>query len=220
MSDLKTKCARRFEELNVQFGQLMFRSNGPGYGGAYVQSEHWLKWATNAANLLRAACGDSSEHVKNFAALMKECHGGESEVRSLLGVFQAAREDFEGGYLFDVEKQVSGEVFGDFVALAKRSLADGHKDVAAVLASAALEDCLKRYAAMNIQGVDLTEKTMHEVVNALKAAGLVVGAQKSLLDAMPKVRNAALHGNWDKLTEADVGSLIGFVEQFLLTKFS
>ena len=61
---------------------------------------------------------------------------------------------------------------------------------------------------------------MQEVTNALKASGLVSGAQKSLLDAMPRVRNLALHAEWAKLSEPDVSSVIGFVEQVLLTKFS
>lgn len=61
---------------------------------------------------------------------------------------------------------------------------------------------------------------MSDVVNALKSAGLVAGAQKAILDRMPTMRNYALHANWDKISEPEVGSVIGFVEQFLLTKFS
>ena len=61
---------------------------------------------------------------------------------------------------------------------------------------------------------------MVEVVNALKSAGLVLGAQKSLLDAMPRVRNHAMHVQWVEITEPDVNSILGFDEQFLLTKFA
>lgn len=60
---------------------------------------------------------------------------------------------------------------------------------------------------------------MQDVVNALKSAGLVSGAQKSLLDAMPRIRNFAMHAEWSKISEPDVSSVLGFVEQFLLTKF-
>jgi len=56
-------------------------------------------------------------------------------------------------------------------------------------------------------------------VNALKSKGLVSGAQKSLLDTMPKIRDYAMHANWDKITAEDVSSVIGFVEQFLLSHF-
>ena len=36
---------------------------------------------------------------------------------------------------------------------------------------------------------------MQQVVNALKAAGVVTGAQKTLLDSMPKIRGYAMHVN-------------------------
>jgi hypothetical protein len=61
---------------------------------------------------------------------------------------------------------------------------------------------------------------MQEVVSAIKANGLVKGAQKTLLDSMSKIRDYAMHANWDKITIQDVGSVIGFVEQFLLSHFS
>ena len=98
------------------------------------------------------------------------------------------------------------------------ALAEGAKDVAAVLACAALEDALKRLALLN--NLEVSDKTMQDVVNALKAKGLVGGAQKSLLDTMPKIRDYAMHANWDKITPQDVGSVMGFVEQLLLVKFS
>jgi hypothetical protein len=88
---------------------------------------------------------------------------------------------------------LSGEILGDFVGLAQRSLQEGYKDVAAVLACAALEDALKRYASLN--GLEVGDKDMQEVVNALKSKGLVGGAQKTLLDAMPKLRDYAMHAN-------------------------
>jgi hypothetical protein len=61
---------------------------------------------------------------------------------------------------------------------------------------------------------------MEQVVNALKSKGLVSGPQKALLSAMPKIRNHAMHADWDKLTPQDAGSIVGFVEHFLLTNFS
>jgi len=36
---------------------------------------------------------------------------------------------------------------------------------------------------------------------------------------MPKIRNSAMHADWEKLTPQDAGSVIGFVEQFLLVNF-
>lgn len=55
-------------------------------------------------------------------------------------------------------------------------------------------------------------------MNALKRKGLVFGAQKTLLDTMPKIRNLAMHANGDKITPPDVSSVIGFVEQLSFVK--
>jgi hypothetical protein len=207
---------KRFAELDAEFGKMPFAPRD-GYRNSQVTNGFWRKWATSTQSLITAAFGPSSPHVRNFNSLYEKCDGQGYDVKALHAVFQSAKDDFEGGYLFNVELRVSGEVFGDFVALARQSLSEGHKDVAAVLACAALEDVLKRYASLN--QLNITYKSMTEVINALKSAGLVVGAQKSLLDAMPRLRNSALHADWSKISEPDVSSVIAFVEQFLLTKF-
>jgi hypothetical protein len=208
--------ARRFEELVVKRRGIHFHQDA--MGSMYIPDGRWKGWATSAQALLRAVFGEKSEQYHNFNRAYVQCRGYEAEVNTLYHLFDSAKEDFDGGYVFNVELRVSGEVFGDFVALAQRSLGEGHKDVAAVLACAALEDALKRYAA--IKGIDIENKSMTDVINALKSAGHVSGAQKTLLERMPTIRNYALHANWKKISEPDVGSVIGFVEQFLLKNFS
>lgn len=180
--------------------------------------EEWEEWATSVMNLLERAFGQGSAHFINFQKAYDNFQGYESDLGIARGIFKAVKEDYEGGHIFNLEASLSGELFGDFVALAKHSLSEGYKEVAAVLASAALEDALKRYAALN--GVDVGDKTMQDVVSALRTRGLVGGAQKTLLDSMPKLRDYAMHANWDKLTPESVGSIIGFVEQFLVSHFS
>ena len=208
--------ARRFAELEGQVNALRAHVQDGGFA-AYNIAE-WQQWATSAQNIIRAAFGEDSPHFANFAAAYEKCRGWDNEVDALKGIFRGAKADCDGGYAFSVQATISGEIYGDFVVLAKTALAEGAKDVAAVLACAALEDALKRFALMN--GLPVSDKVMQEVVNALKAKGLVGGAQKSLLDAMPKIRDYAMHANWDKINAQDVGSVIGFVEQFLLAKFS
>lgn len=208
---------KRFTELESQFNAMPFRT-AIGMSATRVPSGIWQQWATSAQNLILAVFGKESPHYTNFVEAFKECSGYDHSVNILKGIFLSAKADFEGGYVFDVDLRVSGEVFGDFVAMARHALSEGHKDVAAVLACAALEDTLKRFAGAN--GLDVGEKSMQEVVGALKSKGLVSGAQKSLMDTMPKIRDYAMHANWEKISAPDVSSVIGFVEQFLLTKFS
>ena len=207
---------KRFAELDAQIASL--RTTQRGSGLSIYDPVQWQQWATSAHHMLRVALGDTSPHFQNFEKVYEKCNGWEKEVHALRGIFLAAKADYEGGYAFRVEALISGEIFGDFVALSRNALVEGYKDVAAVLACAALEDALKRFALMN--GLDVSDKVMQEVVGALKSKGLVGGAQRTMLDTMPKIRDYAMHANWDKITAQDVGSVLGFVEQLLLTKFS
>ena len=212
---LTDKYSQRFQELQKKSETLPFIEK---HRVVRVPSGNWENWATSVQNLIKAVFGENSPHYVNFTKTLDQCTGDKSRINSLQGIFKSAKEDFEGGYVFNVDLTISGEVFGDFIVLAKQSLSEGYKDVAAVLASAALEDSLKRYALVN--GLNVENKQMTEVINALKSKGLVSGAQKSLLDAMPKIRNFALHADWEKISEPDVNSIIGYVEQFLLSKFT
>ncbi len=202
--------AKRFKELEQQMARVQPSPNNPG--------GQWFEWATSVLNLLERAFGRDSAHHRNFQLVYDRFTGWETDVEAAKGVFRAAKADYEGGYGVNLETAISGEIFGDFVGLAKRSLAEGHKDVAAVLACAALEDVLKRFAVRH--EINTVDRSMQDTVSALKAKGLVGGAQKTLLDAMPKIRDYAMHAEWDKIGPADVSSVIGFVEQFLLSHFS
>jgi hypothetical protein len=207
---------KRFIEL--QDSSSSIKITEPDSSGAqYVDFPSYMKWITNVQNLIIQVFGENSPHYVNLLKITDKFRRRASEFEAVKSIFMAAKEDYEGGYLFDLEKSISGEILGDLISLAKLTLKDNNKDVAAVLASAALEDALKRYASKN--DLDVNNKVMQDVVNALKSKGLVGGAQKGLLDTMPKIRDYSMHANWDKIKPEDVSSIIGFVEQFLLSKF-
>ena len=206
--------ATRFQVSESFLKEIRFKQ---GDFGAYPESEGFQKWALSALSLLREVFGDGSPAYQTFKRGHENFRYDFDDFSALKGIFFAAKSDFENGFLGKIENVVTGELLGDFIHLAKSSLNEGYKDVAAVLASAALEDALKRYASS--QDLDVSEKVMQEVVAALKSKGLVQGATKTLLDNMPKLRDYAMHANWDKLTPEDVRSMIGFVEEFLIQKF-
>ena len=198
--------SKRFQELEQEAKHV---TTNPG---------QWQQWATSVLNLLQLALGENSAQYQNFHKVYSKFNWYSGDLEQAKGVFRAAKADYDGGYVFSLESALSGEILGDFVALAQRSLEEGHKDVAAVLASVALEDALKRYATRN--GLDVADKSMSSVIAALKGAGLITGAQKTLLDRMPGIRDKALHADWDEVTPENAAAVIGFVQQFILTNFS
>ena len=133
--------------------------------------------------MIKAVFGDESPYVTSFENALKRCSDlnytncSESNIKALQGIFLSAKEAFEGGYIFrDITISISGEVLGDFILLAKEALKDGHKDVAAVLACAALEDVLKRHAQAN--GLNVDSKSMSDVINMLKSERASIWSSK------------------------------------------
>jgi hypothetical protein len=210
--------SRRFAELEAQALAIPIQRAAPGEGQDSIDSETFQRWASSAMHLVASVFGEDSPHYRNLKTAYDQFRGYAYNLPPVRGVFLAAKSDYDGGFVFSLQASVSGEIFGDFVAAAKAALSEGQKDVAAVLSCAALEDALKRFA--HLKSHDTNSKDLTAIINALKGTGLLSGPQKSLVDAMPRVRNAAMHAEWDKITPQDVGSVIGFVEQFLLTKFT
>jgi hypothetical protein len=220
---IEEKISNRLKELVDQHeAVLATRTTGQHHIARFsspydeVNDEEAYKWGLNCLHILGNVFGKDGDHYKQFNELFRH-FPAYHVLGKAVGIMKAARDDYDGGYVMNLNAALTGEVFQDFVALAKRALAESNKDVASVLACAALEDALKRYAQR--QGLNVDNKDMSDVVAALKARGLVSGAQKSLLDTMPKIRNYAMHANWEKIKEPDVNSVIGFVERFLITHF-
>jgi hypothetical protein len=141
-----------------------------------------------------------------------------SLAQSIRGTLLNIREELDRGLIRSIATEAAGEVIGDLVALAKAELRAGYSNVAAVLAAAALEDAVKRKAVE--LGINVTNKSLDSVINALKSRSLFKGAQVPIVSSYVKLRNSAMHAEWDKISDADIGSLIGFLEPFLREHFA
>lgn len=176
--------------------------------------------------ILEKLYGKNSEKLKAYIQMyqsyLKDPNKTSGFVRSkirydTLGILKSIKSEVAAGLVGNLELQAQGGIFGDFITLARESL-DESKDVAAVLVSAALEDALKRFALQNT--LDVAEKDMSEVINALKSKGLLRDPQASIVQGHAKLRNKAFHANWDKIETASVNSAIAFTESFILDNFS
>lgn len=134
------------------------------------------------------------------------------------GALLNIREELAAGLIRNISTEAAGEVIGDLIALSRAQLKSGYKDVAAVLATAALEDSLKRKA--DELGINVEGKTLDSIINALKSRAFFKGPQAPIVASYVKLRNAAMHAEWHKITEPDVSSLLGFLEPFVIQHFS
>ena len=190
--------------------------------GNYIEPGYWIGWALSCSELLKQAYGEHSSYHKRFSDTVRTCEDSDIVVRwveVLDSIMVAAKNDYVNGYAHDINLRISGEVYEDFIESAKATLESDNLPVAAVLATASLEDVLKRFARSH--GIDTDSKTMSQVIGALKTKrGLLQRGTIEALKPLPRIRNLALHAEWDKLSEVDIGVVIVFVEKFLLKHFS
>lgn len=206
---------KRIEELLIYTGPLpddeRYRILGEVYTGTVAIATQLWGARSPQVELVKQLREDmqNSKFLDYQKAdyIVHQCHG----------VLDSIKSDIRDGRLGSIRFEYQGQVFADFLNLAKAALAEDNKDVGAVLAAAALEDTLKRFA--EAEGLDVEDKDLSNVVNALKSESLLSATQGALLKGMVQFRNKALHARWDKLDTAEVQSVIAFVEEFLAKRF-
>ena len=140
--------SRRFAELTtkaqaVQNQKEYSFTSEEGVRYFHILSAPFNEWGTNVQNLLQRVFGVDGIHYKNFSEHYKTFSGYESEFLNCFAIFNAAREDYEGGYLFNVSSLAKAEVLSDALAQAKELLNANYKDPACILGRVALETTLK-----------------------------------------------------------------------------
>jgi len=185
-------------------------------------------------SVLSSVYGATSNQVRSFQDRVKKGQGaGDGSDRrddyhynrrvagDIEAALDAALADLDAGIASPSAMRAKGEVLGDFVVLGRQAL-DAHNDqadrVAAVLIAASLEETLKQLGAA--QSIDVYNRDMRGVIEKLKEAAVLVGAQFSLAHGLVKFRDNALHAQFDQIGRATTESALKFVEGLLSATFS
>ena len=116
----------------------------------------------------------------------------------------------------------------DYAALLKRAEKKGepiiflrrNEPVGALLCWNLLKQLIELKRKAEELGVNVENKTLNTIINSLKSKSFFRGAQVPIVSSYLKFRNAAMHAQWDKIQDADINSLIGFLEPFLIEHFT
>jgi hypothetical protein len=175
------------------------------YGADSHQVKGFITWAKPGASTTDARMGNFEHRLS----------GG------IPGVLDAALADHESGLTASLRVLATGEVLGDFVALARAALSTGLADsqrVAAVLAAAALEETMKKLGELN--GVDVFNRDYRGVVQKLQDAGVLSGAQPRLASGFSTFRDHASHGQFELIERGTTEAALAFVEGILSSRMS
>ncbi|AYH43788.1 DUF4145 domain-containing protein [Azoarcus sp. DN11] len=207
---------RRFKELEAKAEAVLAAKvvdfvSAEGKSYHKVPSDMYKEWATNVLNLVHRTFGESSIHYRNLAKHYESFGGWLSDFNDSYGIFRAAREDYEGGYLFHIRTLAKAEVLSDAIAQAKELLASGYKDPACILARVSLESTLKDLA--NKYGV--SEGKLDRMNADLTKAGAYNMAKQKQITAWAEIGNKAAHGEWTHYTEQDAAAMVAGVESLV-----
>lgn len=213
----KNIVTRRFAELLSQADELAktkkHNAGDMGYSFDSVDEEQFIGWKVKARNLLSIACGNDSEHYKDF----KKLEGPQSfrdswqESQQLRAVLQAAQEDFEGGYITTLRAIVQAEVYDSEIDQARGLLSRGYHVPAAVVAGVVLETAIRQLCANR----GIVAGKLDKMNADLCKAGLYTLLVQKRITALADIRNNAAHGHPEKFNRDDVDDMIRQVERFL-----
>lgn len=170
-----------------------------------------IEWSTNVLNLFQRVFSEKSVHFQKFELYTRSVAEFESSFQIIRGIFKAAKEDYEGGYLFNITALVKAEVLSDSLEQATVLLDSGYKDPACVLAGISMEITLKELC--NRYGISHGKADKMNV--ELCKAGEYNMAKQKQITAWAELRNKAAHGDWSSYNEADVRDFIQGVSRFM-----
>ena len=173
--------------------------------------------ARSAGNLIEQVSPESSVfhiELKKQLEAAADKNGIPSTIfAKILGILRSVQNEAEAGLLTRLEYQIVATTFDDFLDHAAEYHRSGKLAESATLASAVLEDTLKKVARK--RGIDPAGKSIDPLIDDLTKANILTPVQAKRLKAHASVRNHALHAEWDKIDLKDVGKLIEGVRELI-----
>jgi hypothetical protein len=129
----------------------------------------------------------------------------------LKAVFNAAKEDFEGGYLATTRSLVQAEVFDDELEQARELLSNKYTSAAAIVAGVVLETTLRELCTRH----GISPGKLDTMNSDLAKAGVYNKLNQKRITALADIRNSFAHGKSNGITSEDVDNMIRDVEKFV-----
>lgn len=172
---------------------------------------------TRCIAAVERATGKESTYYQRLLAVGKGAGNEWIAIAGQIGVAKALLSDIRNGYLRSFEALIHGDVFGDYLEMAKHLVDSGYKDAAAVIAGSTLEAHLKQLCTLHTVPIVIgTTPKKADVINAdLVKAGAYSKLDQKNVTAWLGLRNDAAHGNYTAYDKSQVDLLISGVRDFI-----
>lgn len=207
------------DELITKLDQLIQSSDQFNSEAPFVERSRISEcqfWFSEVITWMRRSVGADSFYCEEAVRIQgnSKRQGGIyiDDVQMMIGHLKQFRSAVHGDLLTELHARISASDFDDFLDHAHEYHRINRKIESSVIASAVLEDSIKRIA--QTRGLKPSRK-LEETLNALKSAGIFSANETKKLKYFAGIRNSALHADWDDFNLGDVGNLISGVRDII-----
>lgn len=169
---------------------------------------------TEALNLIKKTCGDSSDHYLRLKEITKDKNYHPNHADQYKGVIEAAYNDYKDGFA-NLDFFVRAEIFEDFLSMSEYLLSEGFYVPAASLAGGVLEDSLRKLCDKH--NISYPAKTKINSLNTdLAKTGIYNALVAKEIIAKADIRNSADHGKTSEFNKQDVKNMIEWIRDFIV----
>ncbi|PQO42042.1 DUF4145 domain-containing protein [Blastopirellula marina] len=198
---------KRFGQLTSRAEQISESIRNKNVSGLDVD-----KWYANVDSLFYQIFPSDFPHRVKFSRDAGAYDEPDLVFYYRLAVFEAARDDYENGFLFDLKALVNAEVFSDELEQAEYFLQGNHRVPAAVVSGTVLEATLRALCDRN--GIEKAT-SVNRMNDDLTKAAVYNKMMHDQIQAWAKIRNSAAHGYPDEFNDIQVKLMIDGIRDFI-----
>ena len=166
--------------------------------------------------------GRNSVYFRHAEEIVASSAWIQNKMLSILGVVESLRAGVEAGYINSITELIHGELFGDFLEMARYLLDEDYKDPSAVVAGAALEAHLRQLCVKNgiatyvVSGSAGSHPKKADAMNAeLAKVPAYSGLDQKSVTAWLGLRNKAAHGEFSEYSKGQVALMVTGIQDFI-----
>lgn len=220
---MKEAISKRFDAL-IEEGKRLEESirgsllRGPSEMLDNHRVAEYQAFISSSANLIKSISRPASPYYEQIDSILQHEHlawGVPIVVfQKVLGLLISAKYDWDYGLIRQIEYLFVAETFDDFLDHAD-SYRNGNKKIeAAIIASAVLEDTIKRISRKN--GVNPRGLLLERLIEELIEANVFTPVKAKRVQSFLDVRNSVLRAEWDDFDIRDVGQLINETRELIM----
>ena len=209
---LKLQILERLDSLIMDYEEVKALSGDP------EEKPYIIAFNTRARSAIQSICSLGSPYWNKMDEVVKSGGHEGYMATQLYGILLGLSEDVSSGYTKNLIELIHGELFLDFLEMARHLLDEGYKDAAAVIAGSSLESHLRQLCVKNgINYLDSNSKPMKadRINSELTKNSIYNLTDQKNVTAWLDLRNKAAHGDYNKYQAGQVSLMIDGIRDFV-----